>query len=82
MVNNDIFLSFQLTSRRQVLLRNVVKARKEKYIKNYKVNQNGRIFTAKAGETPAERMPWVEVKDMDDLSTVCDGTQMPLVEER
>ena len=82
MVNNDLFLSFQLTSRRQVLLRNVVKARKEKYIKNYKVNQNGRIFTAKAGDSPAERMPWVEVKDMDDLSTVCDGTQMPLVEER
>ena len=33
MVNNDIFLSFQLTSRRQVVLRKVVKARKEKYIK-------------------------------------------------
>ena len=82
LVNNDIFLSFQLTSRRQVLLKNVVKARKEKHIKNYKVNQNGRIFTAKAGDTPADRMPWVEVKDLEELSTVCGGTQMPLVEER
>ena len=81
MVNNDIFLSFQLTSRRQVLLRNVVKARKEKYIKNYKVNQNGRIFTAKAGDTPADRMPWEEVKDLVELSTVC-GRPMPIVEER
>ena len=80
MVNNDIFLSFQLTSRRQVLLRNVVKARKEKYIKNYKVNQNGKIFTAKAGDSHADRMPWVEVKDLVELSTVCDKP-MPIVEE-
>ena len=80
MVNNDIFLSFQLTSRRQVLLRNVVKARKDKHIKNYKVNQNGRIFTAKAGVLPTDRMPWVEVKDLVELSVVID-TQMPLVEE-
>ena len=80
MVFNDIFLSFQLTSRRQVLLRNVVKARKEKYIKNYKVNQNGKIFTAKAGDSPADRMPWVEVKDLVELSTVCDKP-MPIVEE-
>ena len=82
MVNNDIFLSFQLTSRRQVLLRNVVKARKEKNknVKNYKVNQNGRIFTAKPGLLPTDRMPWVEVKDLVELSVVI-GTQMPLVEE-
>ena len=80
MVNNDIFLSFQLTSRRQVLLRNVVKARKDKHIKNYKVNQNGRIFTAKAGLLPTDRLPWVEVKDLVELSVVT-GTQMPLVEE-
>ena len=83
MVNNDIFLSFQLTSRRQVLLRNVVKARKDKNknVKNYKVNQNGRIFTARAGLLPTDRMPWEEVKDLVELSAIT-GTQMPLVEER
>ena len=83
MVNNDIFLSFQLTSRRQVLLRNVVKARKEKNknVKNYKVNQNGRIFTARAGLLPTDRMPWEEVKDLVGLSAIT-GTPMPLVEER
>ena len=80
MVNNDVFLSFQLTSRRQVLLRNVVKARKDKHIKNYKVNQNGRIFTAKAGVLPTDRLPWVEVKDLVELSAVID-TPMPIVEE-
>ena len=56
-----------------------MKARKEKHLKNYKVNQNGKIFIAKAG-TDGERLAWEEVKDLKALSTAT-GRPMPLVEE-
>ena len=65
---DNIFINFQLTKRRGELSKEVRRAKKEKLIKSYEIDSNGRIFIRKLDNDET-----LEILDMVDIKAFFPG---------
>ena len=65
---NNLFLNFQLTSKRGAIVKAASVLRKAGEIFKYSVNQNGRITVVHKKPPQGDRYKWEEVRSMSDLA--------------
>ena len=77
--SNNLYLNFQLTSKRSSIVKQAKLARKAGLLVKYSVNENGRITVVKDKAAHGQKFKWQAVRNIQELEVIV-GRKLPFEE--